>query len=227
MAHILNDYYDKVVCINLAERPDKREKMQERFDKLGIEVEWFTAVKYGFAQQISNSLHTFNNNQPNEFGAALSHYTVIKQALQEGKKNIFVFEDDVKFYENFNKRLENSLNELPENTDMILLYSFMYHILPENIKVNKYWMKAHKSWSLVAYGMNEKSMKEYIKRQDEKFTIADMVSYQMQDKLNIYVSAPTLVIPDVEQGSDIRNIMNYKEKPTVLNIGMNYQKYNI
>lgn len=84
MSHILNDWFDKVYCINLAERPDKRQKMEARFQKLGIEVEWFTAVTYGFANRIvpplvDHKVCHFNKQHPNEFGAALSHYTVIKK----------------------------------------------------------------------------------------------------------------------------------------------------
>ena len=37
--HRLNKEFDKIVCINLAERKDKREDMQKKFDNLGIEVE--------------------------------------------------------------------------------------------------------------------------------------------------------------------------------------------
>jgi hypothetical protein len=34
-----NEYFDKVVCINLKERTDKKEVISKRFDKLGINVE--------------------------------------------------------------------------------------------------------------------------------------------------------------------------------------------
>ncbi len=232
--HILNEKFDKIVCINLINRKDKKEKMQARFDKLGIEVEWFTAVSYGFAPSIVRDINKgsghFNENQPNEFGAALSHYTVIKQALEEGHKSIFVFEDDVLFHEDFNNKIEKALTKHePKEWDLLMLYSFMYNIKPQNIKINPYWMKAYNSWSLIAYGMNEDMMRSYIHIQNSHFTIADLVTYRLQEdtRYNIFVTAPSLVIPDLEYGSDIRKLMNYEDNPTAINLGINYTKYNI
>ena len=115
--HRLNKEFDKVVCINLLSRPDKRANMQEKFDRLGIEVQWFDAVPYGFAGDIVSSLKPatndfprFNTKTPNEFGAAMSHYTVIKKALLEGAEKIFVFEDDVLFRKDFNEQLDKYAN---------------------------------------------------------------------------------------------------------------------
>lgn len=229
MRHINNEF-DKIVCINLVNRPDKRKEIQKRFDKLGIKVEWYTAVKYGFSQNATTAFNTsglgkFNAQQPNEFGCALSHYSVIKQALEEGCNNIFVFEDDVLFHENFNEMFDKYINKLPEDYDMFTLYSFMYDIQPQNQKINSRWMKAYDSWSLVAYGMNKQCMTDYIQRQDQIFKIADLVTFEMQreNKYKMYVAAPSLVVPNIEQGSDIRKLMNYANKPTITNLGINYK----
>jgi GR25 family glycosyltransferase involved in LPS biosynthesis len=230
--HILNKEFDKVVCINLIERKDKKEKIQKRFDELGIKVEWFHPVKFGFADKIvksinDNKIGKFNYNQPNEIGAALSHYSVIKSALIEGIEKLFVFEDDILFHENFNEKLETAFKKLPSNWDFISLYSFMYNISPQNIKINPYWMKMYKSWSLTSYGMNKKYMDIYIKKQDNFLEIADMVTYKLQENTNLkqYVTAPTLVIPDVDIHSDIRKFMNYKSKMTILNLGIKNNYY--
>lgn len=229
----LNRDFDKVVCISLAERKDKRDAMQKKFDNLGIEVEWFTAVKYDFIPKIVNPIVDsraghFNKNQPYEIGAALSHYHVIKQARLEGVKKLFVFEDDVKFHKDFNTKLDNYLDDLPENWDMILLYSFMYNLLPENERVTKRWIRSYKSWSLMAYGMKESVMDRYIKMQDSFFTIADSVTYKMQETkgLNFYSSIPALCIPETAMGSNIRGTnMNYESNPTVINMGYSNANY--
>lgn len=231
--HRLNKEFDSIICINLAERPDKREKMQKKFEDLGIEVDWFTAVQYGFIPKIvkpivdSKAGH-FNLNQPFEIGAALSHYTVIKQALLEGVEKLFVFEDDVRFHNEFNSKIDNWLNDLPENWDMILLYSFMYKLLPENIRVSKRWMRSFKAWSLMAYGMKRNLMEEYIKRQDQFFTISDAVTFKIQDekKYNIYSAVPALCIPETELGSNIRGEnQNYRYSPSVVNLGYGEEHY--
>lgn len=225
--NIINKNFDRVICINLLTRPDKRKHMQEKFDKLDINVEWFSAVPYGFAGEIVNSLTPttsgfprFNVKTPHEFGAALSHYTVIKSALIEGAKNIFVFEDDVMFRKDFNNQFEKSFDLLPKDWNMFLLYSFMYNILPQNIRINARWIKSYNSWSLMAYGMDRKAMQTYIEDMDKRFQIADLTSFYMQEKLNIYSSVPTLCIPNIELGSNIRgNNLNYSTTNTILNMG--------
>ena len=232
--HLLNQTFDKVVCVNLLNRPDKKEHMQAKFDKLGIEVEWFNAVPYGFAGEIVSSLKPsvqdyprFNVKTPNEFGAAMSHYTVIKTALLQGHKNIFVFEDDVMFRKNFNEVFTNSFSTLPEKWDMFLLYTFMYKIQPQNVRVNSRWIKSFDGWSLMSYGMNKKAMERYIAEQDKFFSIADRVSFKMQGKdLNIYSAIPTMCIPNQKLGSNIRgDNMNYVNTNTVINTGYSNENY--
>ena len=234
----INNTFNKVVCINLLNRKDKKENMQTKFNKLGIKVEWFTAIQYGFANQIvdnlpnklpNNSFGRFNVKQPNEFGAAMSHYTVIKTAYNEGVKNLFVFEDDAKFRENFVEEFSKSWDKLPNNWNMINLYSFMYALNDKNKRINVRWITSNSGWSLMAYGMDRKAMKWYIDSQDELFRIADLVSFHMQalSNLNIYSSIPTLCIPNQELGSNIRgDNMNYIKNKTVLNFGYNDEHFN-
>lgn len=233
-AHRINKEFDKVVCINLVNRPDKKEAMKKRFDDLGILVEWFNAVPYGFASQIVNTLPPvkndfprFNTKTPNEFGAAMSHYTVIKTALLEGAERIFVFEDDVLFRKDFNAKFDGYYDALPGDWDMFLLYSFMYKIQEPNIRVNARWVRSYHSWSLMSYGINKRGMEGYIASQDRMFQIADRSSFKMQEEgFNIYSSIPTLAIPNPGLGSNIRgDNMNYENTKTVLNMGFGTENY--
>jgi GR25 family glycosyltransferase involved in LPS biosynthesis len=233
--HRLNSEFDKVVCINLLNRPDKRDQMQEKFDKLGIEVEWFDAVPYGFAgdivnhlPEITNDYPRFNKKHPNELGASLSHYTVIKSALLKGVDRLFVFEDDVLFRKNFNEEFDKYMDKLPEDWDMFMLYSFMYKIQPQNIRVSSKWISSYDAWSLMSYGIGRRAMERYISEQDRTLQIADRVSFKMQGKdLNIYSAIPTLCIPDQKLGSNIRGEnMNYIANKTILNLGFGDENFN-
>ena len=232
--HRLNKEFDKVICINLLSRTDKKEHMQNRFENLGIDAEWFHAVPYGFAGDIvkslkseSNDFPRFNTKHPNEFGAAMSHYTVIKSALIEGAERIFVFEDDVQFRKEFNDKFDKYYDALPKDWDMFLLYSFMYKLQQQNVRVNSKWVKSYDAWSLMSYGMNKKSMERYIDEQDKLFRIADLASFRMQGKdLNIYSAVPTLCIPSQSLGSNIRGEnMNYVNTNTILNMGFPNTNY--
>lgn len=231
--HRLNKEFDRVICINLAERKDKKEDMELKFEKLGIEVEWFTAVQYGFIPKIVNPIVDskvghFNKKQSYEIGAALSHYHVIKQSILEGAERLFVFEDDVRFHVDFNEKLNKYFEYLPDNWDMILLYSFMYELLPQNQRISKRWMRSYRSWSLMSYGMKLPVMKDYISRQDKFFTISDLVTYRMEEdsKFNIYSAVPALCIPKTEMGSNIRGEnMNYNYNPSITQMGYGEKNY--
>lgn len=233
MSHILNQYFDKIVCINLLERKDKKEFIEQRFNKLGIEVEWYHPIKYEFIPNIvegivsSKKAHFNYKEQPYEVGAALSHYHVIKTALLEGVENLFVFEDDAVFHKDFNKLIPKYIDAIPQDWNCLLLYSFMYNLDPKNIRVNARWMKAKNSWSLLAYSMNRAMMEEYINRQNQFFTISDMVTYKMQENsnMNIYCSTPCLVLPSKELTSNIRTVKNYETNPTILQLGINNDNY--
>ena len=231
--HPINKIFDKIICINLAERPEKREKSQQNFNILGLDVEFFTAVKYDFIPNIVPAINQsgtgkFNPKQPYELGAALSHYHVIKQALAEGAERIFVMEDDVMFHKNFNKKWDLYYRNLPKNWDMFLLYSFMYEWLPQNKRMNAYWAKSYRSWSLMTYGMNRRLMEAYIEMQDKHFTISDMVTYKLQENplYNCYSAVPSLCIPSTAS-SDIRGIKNYEQNQTVTNWGVSNDEYEL
>jgi GR25 family glycosyltransferase involved in LPS biosynthesis len=230
--HPLNFYFDKIYCINLAERPDKREKMEKRLYDLGIDVEWFTAVKYDFAPKIvapivDSKNGMFNKAQPYEFGAAMSHYTVIKKAYLEGHNQVFIFEDDALFDKKFNTKIKKYLDTVPTDTNIMLLYSFIYDLLPEHTRINARWMKAYKAWSVMAYGIDRKAMEYYIKSQDKFFTQSDGVTYKMQEdpQWKIYSAMPSICVPDSDIGSNIRNTQNYKTHPTVTNMGVSNENY--
>lgn len=230
MKNFINDNFDRVVCINLAKRKDKRTATQEKFDRVGIKVEWHEAVQYGFAHSIVNSLNStgkgkFNQDQPHEFGCAISHYNVIKKAFEDGVENLFVFEDDVSFHKNFIARSERYFNDLPKDWQMISLYSFMYDILPQNVRINKSWIRSYRSWSLMAYGMKRPVMKEYIRRQDEFFTISDSVTYGMQESFVMYTAIPSLCVPNPSLTSNIRGVKNYQNTITITNLGVKPEEY--
>lgn len=211
---IINKIFDKVVCINLTERPERKTSVKNEFDKFGIDVEFYHPVKLGFANIIAESIMSansairrgfFNLFQPNEVGCAISHYTVIKQAYLNNVENLFIFEDDIKLTDDFNNKFEQYYKELPKDWNMILLYSFLRVWESRMIPVNNYWRTAHNNWSCVAYGMNRNFMKQYIDTVDNFLCIADMSTLTLQEKMKCYVSNEFLVTPNLLE-SDIRRI---------------------
>lgn len=236
---LLNERYDKVICINLKERPDKKEYIEERFDKFDIKAEFYHPVILGYARHfvdlyadkyndLSKNYARFNKHFPNEFGTLHSHYYVIKSALLEGVENLFVFEDDCAFHKDWNELLPKYLDTIPEDAHAILLYSFMDRLLPENVRVKPRWTKGFASWSFLAYGMNREAMEGYIKLMDNTPMVADRGSWTMMTSgtHNFYVASPPLVLPAKNLSSNIRGEnKNYEKIKSIFVMGINENDY--
>jgi GR25 family glycosyltransferase involved in LPS biosynthesis len=232
MSSLLNSHYEKIVCINLKERPDKYKFIKERFDKYDIQVEFYHPVIHNYVSKIVKPLidakvGNWNVQFPNEFNTMSSFYSVVKCALIDGIQNLFIFEDDFQMHSRWNELLPKYFEKLPQDTDCIMLYAFMSEFTPQNIRINSYWMKAFRSWSHIAIGMNRRYMEEYIKQLDNFPRIADLVSYQMMENgYNFYIAYPVLGIPSKIFSSNIRGTnKNYDKIQNMFTLGLNENNY--
>ena len=93
------DYFDKIYCISLDERPDRRQAAAIQFEKAGLA---------GLVEFVIVKRHPANCEQ----GIFESHRQCIRKGLHANAKTVVVFEDDV-FFENFNpQNLNNGIQFL-------------------------------------------------------------------------------------------------------------------
>jgi len=234
---LINERFDRTVCICLKEREDKYKYMLSQFIKHDIEVEWYRPVVPGYAKKLIDPYCStynrgnkvlFNAHFPNELGAMQSHYNVIKSALLDGVTSLFIFEDDCAFHKDWETLLPKYMNTIPGDSDGILLYSFMVQLFPQNIRVAPRWTKGYSSWSILAYGMNERAMKRYIEIADSQPMIADSITNYMMtnENFNFYIASPPLVTPSKTLTSNIRGEQkNYEQYRTVFMMGINDNDY--
>ena len=140
----LNDIFDRIVVINLDSRTDRLEAFDEQAKKYGIEYIRFPAVVADPPKL------------PPTWACKESHLTVIKDAVKDGVKRLFVFEDDAQFVENFNEKLEELYNKLPKDWDMFYLGA--WHLVFENYTEGL--VKMIENYSAHAYGINEHYLQE-------------------------------------------------------------------
>jgi hypothetical protein len=236
---LINERYDRVVCISLKEREDKYKFMLNQFIKHNIEVEWYRPVIHNYIGKFSElyadkynkpeqNLILFNKNFLNELSVMQSFYHVVKNALIDGVESLFIFEDDFQPHKDWDELLPKYFEKLPQDADLIMLYSYQHELFPQNIRVSSRWIKAYRSWSNIAVGMNKRYLEEYIKQIDNCPRIGDLVTYQLQEKLNCYIACPVLGIPSKQFISNIRgNNKNY-ENPLFQNaytFGLNERNY--
>jgi len=112
----LNDYFDKIVCINLDRRPDRWEESQKEFEKLNIVVERISALDGRFIKPPPGFKYP-----PGAFALLLTHIEIIKDAIKNNYKNFLLFEDDVAFIDNFYEKFNAKIDFLPDDWDMFYL----------------------------------------------------------------------------------------------------------
>lgn len=144
----LNNYFDKIYCINLDRRTDRWEKCKEQFDKLGIEVERFSAIDG------NTENHGLGHPFDSELAGAISHTRVIEKAKELGLKNVLVLEDDVVFHNDVQELFEKYAKQLPKDWDAVLFGG--NHVAPTTIE-NRNLAKLLRSYALHAYGVNAKA----------------------------------------------------------------------
>lgn len=185
---ILNDIFDRIVVINLDSRPDRLEAFDAQAKKHGIEYTRFPAC-----------LPVSDKKKSRTNACRESHRTVLKSALDEEVKRLFVFEDDAVFVDDFNERLEDLYNKLPEDWDMFYLGAWHHHC--RDFKPGL--VKMFDNYSAHAYGINTRYMLEAVKTSQLSMPI-DAAFSTRHPYINAYCAKPALVgqapgFSDIEQ----------------------------
>ena len=87
---MINDYFDRVVCINLDRRPDRWAQCVELFTKHDLTVERVAAVD---GRDLADTPYL----KRGMLGCAMSHRNICEQMLASSSKRMLVLEDDVDF----------------------------------------------------------------------------------------------------------------------------------
>jgi hypothetical protein len=117
---ILNDFFDRVVLINLERRRDRLEKFVQEAEAVGLQFDRFSAID---AQQ--------SRLTPPQ-ACAVSHREVVTQAKADGVRRLFIFEDDASFSSTFAEDCQRILDCLPDDWQMLYLGSWPHSIIPIN-----------------------------------------------------------------------------------------------
>ncbi len=101
-------HFDAIYLINLDKRTDRLAYATEELGKYGIPFERYRAIEH----------------YKGELGIYLTLYSLIEKAYFEGKEQIIVFEDDVKFISDPNEWFDKMIDYFPNNT--VSYYDFLY-----------------------------------------------------------------------------------------------------
>ena len=233
---MFKEYFDRIFLLNLVENKNRRDFMFSQFNQLGCndEVEVHNAVLHPFCDIIINAFNKSGKGKftkPNEFNCAREHYSIIKQAYEEGANRVMVMEDDLCLLQD-KEKLKEYLENLPDDFDILQMscitpYKNIVHILKDNLRSKnpKYWMLHEETpmWGAAMYVLNRRGMVFYMKCQDQLYQVADMPLYLTSINHKVvtsYISSIPLGIQenikvihsDIRQGEHMNGqVENYYE----------------
>ena len=175
----INDYFDKVVVINLDRRTDRMEKLDSQLKDLEIEYERFSAID---AKEIGIS--------PIIAGTQ-SHVAVMKKYAEQ---KILILEDDALFVDGFQEKFDTVMKTLPTDWDVFYLGA----LSPKNTgridPVNEHWGKQVLTTGTQAYCINPIRMKYFIEKLDGYEWYIDIgMRVFAEQQYKAYITQPNLI----------------------------------
>ena len=139
-------------------------------------------------------------------GCALSHITLWKQNIN--KPYIVVLEDDIDLPKHFNVKLNNFINNIPNDYDICQIYNWSGGKSKEyqkSIKINKFVKKGYPQYGTVGYIISKKGMKKLLKKCVPIYSAIDvMISDNIKSGyLKSYVPVETLVLHKYKFNSSV------------------------
>jgi glycosyl transferase family 25 len=193
----MNNYVDNIYLINMDKDTDRLKKVTKECDKVNIKFERFTGIKVSdLSQNILNKyvpIETQKYGTDGMIGCGLSHLLIWQDAIKKNYKNILVLEDDIYFTNDFNKYLDNVMEEVPEDYDILYL-GYIESLCRKPIENNfNYIYKPIFPFGSHAYIISNKGLKKIIKLITKVNDHIDKsIAYNI-DKLNIYASKKKIV----------------------------------
>ena len=174
----VNEYFDKVVVINLDRRTDRMEKLVPQLERLGIEYERHSAVdgKELGIDPIS--------------AGTMSHVQVLKKYQD---KKILVLEDDAQFIDDFNEKFEEVMQTLPNNWDIFYLGALLPKDTGKVLPVNQHWTRQVMTTGSQAYCINPARTRHFTDNLDGYEWYIDIGLRVFAENFNPYIAQPNLV----------------------------------
>ena len=207
--------------INLDRSKDRLKNITKEMNDAHLSfIRWnaFDGSKLNFNKLIQKNIFNEKNKMMvGAIGCSMSHISLWKEAIKH-KKNILVFEDDIKIPRDFSKKLTVYLNQLPSKWDILYLgasningkkYSsnlLIPNIMPNSNSTHNTGMYA----MLIHYNFLQKLI-------ENNLPISGNIDQSIKNKLfqtsNIFICNPPLINHDNTQPS-MRRIVSNKPSTT-------------
>ena len=181
----INEAFPYKVCINLDRRPERWQRMQLKFEQHGIHsVRRFAALDGDALNIPAHWAHT-----PGAYGCLRSHVQVVCEARQLGLPHVLIFEDDVVFDPQLQKKFSSYIEQLPSRWDM-LFFGALHKGDPVHVSENI--ARLTRSNSTYAYALRDTVFDAFIELNRKAEDVLDNNSFILQQQFNCYCFMPHL-----------------------------------
>jgi GR25 family glycosyltransferase involved in LPS biosynthesis len=214
----INEVFPHKVCISLARRADRWERMQKKFELHDIkDVRRFLAV-----DGQSLTVPAGWSSTQGAFGCLLSHLQVVSEARELGLPNVLIFEDDAVFDTRLQDNFSNYFSQVPADWDM-LHFGAMHMNDPIEISENVH--RIGSANSTYAYALNHTIFDAFIELNSRAETAVDVNNRVLQTAHACYCFTPYLAWVE-DDSSDAQERQKYhwylKESLVIHGSGMDH-----
>lgn len=182
----LNDYFQKIYCINLDKRIDRWKLAEPHLKDLGLDVERVSGYDGS-----SLGLEFPPEIKEGAVGCSLSHLFTIKLAKQNKLENFLLLEDDVVFDDEVNEKFFSVLDQVPNDWDMLYLGGQHFHGM-DMPQINENVYKCVYTLAAQSVGIKNTVYDYFIDKLMNISKINDLHYAEAHKEINAYVIIPHL-----------------------------------
>lgn len=192
--------FDRVVCINLPHRTDRKANFLSQSKKYNLgDFEFFNAIN---GNNVTNPYPILNG----AFGLILSNLEILKKAKQDNLKNILIIEDDCVFNDEI-KNIKSYMDLLPNDWDMFYLggnHNIWWNGTNPPEVVNEKIIKLHYTFTTHFVLINSRMFDILINELSKFSNPIDVIYTYIQKNYNVYCTKNNIA-NQLEGFSDIEN----------------------
>jgi len=182
---LINQVFPNKVCINLDRRLERWRQMQQKFQQHGI----YSVLRFAAIDGETATIPTNWHSTRGAYGCLLSHLEVVREARRLGLASILIFEDDVVFDDQFEKKFNDYIRQLPADWDMIFFGALHKD---ELLKVSDNIGRITQSNSTYACALRDTVFDAFIELNSKSNEVLDVNSLILQKQFNCYCFLPHL-----------------------------------
>lgn len=175
--------------------------MQRKFDQHGISARRFAALDGDKIKLPANWVHT-----PGAFGCLLSHLQVVREAQRLGVPSVLIFEDDVVFDEQLEKKFSVYIDQLPQDWDM-LFFGALHK--DEPVRVADNIARITQAYSTYAYVLRDTTFADFIELNRASELELDNNSQILQRRFNCYCFMPHLAWVETDHSDAQQRLVDH------------------